>query len=218
MKPKNLPYFVPSIILTVSAVLSTVTAVRADQTWTGATDAAWATLTNWSGGAIPLTTENAVFDATSTTNLTAIALGANRTVNGITFTSPASDVTIIAGSTGSLTKSGLGSLTLSADNNYTGGTTVNAGTLLAQAPNSSTGSGSVLVNTGATLGGSGKVAGVVTVASGGGIAPGTSVQRNCGVLSVKPAPELGASSRSIFHVPASAVRLVALGFLNAPSR
>lgn len=85
--------------LIVCASVCAATSAHADQTWTGATDAAWGTLTNWSGGAIPLTTENAVFDATSTGNLSTIALGANRTIRGITFTSPASDVTIVAGST-----------------------------------------------------------------------------------------------------------------------
>lgn len=85
--------------LIVCASLCAVTSGHADQTWTGATDAAWGTLTNWSGGAIPLTTENAVFDSSSTANLSAIALGANRTIKGITFTSPATDVTIVAGST-----------------------------------------------------------------------------------------------------------------------
>ena len=85
--------------LIVCASFCAAASANADQTWTGATDAAWATLTNWSGGALPLTTEKVVFDATSTANLSAIALGANRTINGITFTSPATDVAIVAGST-----------------------------------------------------------------------------------------------------------------------
>jgi fibronectin-binding autotransporter adhesin len=85
--------------LIVCASLCAATSAHADQTWTGATDAAWATLTNWSGGALPGTGENVVFDPTSTGNLTAIALGANRTVSGINFTSPAGPVTIATGST-----------------------------------------------------------------------------------------------------------------------
>ncbi len=93
--------------LIICASLCAVNSASADQTWTGAADANWATLTNWSGGALPLATDNAVFDSTSTANLGAIALGANRTINGITFTSPASDVTIVAGSTLNLNSGGI---------------------------------------------------------------------------------------------------------------
>lgn len=87
----------PRTCVVVCTSLCAATSVQADQTWTGATDASWATLTNWSGGAIPLATENAVFDSTSTANLTAITLGANRAVNGVVVTNPPSDVTIATG-------------------------------------------------------------------------------------------------------------------------
>lgn len=79
------------------------------------------------------------------------------------------------GSTGSLTKTGAGSLSLDGDNDYSGGTTVTAGTLLANATTSSTGSGAVTVNSGATLGGDGVIAGAVTIESGATVAPGNSV-------------------------------------------
>jgi autotransporter-associated beta strand protein len=72
---------------------------------------------------------------------------------------------------GSITKVGTGTLELSDFNNtYTGGTTVNGGTLLV---NGSTGSGTVTVNNGATLGGMG-MAGPTVINAGGGIAPGSS--------------------------------------------
>jgi autotransporter-associated beta strand protein len=76
---------------------------------------------------------------------------------------------------GGLTKKGLGTLTLSAGNTYTGNTSVAEGTL------SVTGSlaGNASVSKGATLGGNGSIYGAVTVlgddAGGGTINPGTSI-------------------------------------------
>jgi autotransporter-associated beta strand protein len=74
-----------------------------------------------------------------------------------------------------LTKNGTGSLTLAltGSNSYSGGTTVNVGTLLANnTSGSATGSGPVNVANTATLGGSGSAGGAVTVNDGGTIAPG----------------------------------------------
>lgn len=77
---------------------------------------------------------------------------------------------------GGLTKSGAGTLALAADNGYGGGTTVAAGTLLANnTAGSATGAGAVNVNAGGTLGGAGTVgntAGPVSVNAGGTLAPG----------------------------------------------
>lgn len=72
------------------------------------------------------------------------------------------------------TKSGGGTLTLSGANVHTGGTTVNAGTLLINnTSGSGSGSGSVIVNnSGTVLGGSGTMTGPVTVNSGATLAPG----------------------------------------------
>ena len=72
------------------------------------------------------------------------------------------------GTGGSLTKVGLGNLTLSGSNTYTGPTTVNAGKLFVDG----TVTNAVTVNGGA-LGGSGNT-GAVTVNSGGTLAPGRS--------------------------------------------
>ncbi len=78
---------------------------------------------------------------------------------------------------GGLTKAGSGTFTLarSAGNLYTGATVVSNGTLLV---NNSTGSGTgtntVAVNSGAVLGGTGKITGAVTVNSGGHLSPGAS--------------------------------------------
>ena len=73
-------------------------------------------------------------------------------------------------------KTGTGTFTLESSNSYSGGTTVNGGTLLANNGNptfgSATGTGAVAVNSGGTLGGNGAIAGSVTVNSGGTLMPG----------------------------------------------
>jgi autotransporter-associated beta strand protein len=70
--------------------------------------------------------------------------------------------------TGSLTKVGAGSLTLSRGNTYTGGTTISAGVLrINSQAGSGTGTGPLAVNDG-TLGGKGIIAGDVTVGTGSG--------------------------------------------------
>ena len=86
--------------------------------------------------------------------------------------------TQIQGAGTTLTKTGNGklNLTVAAGNTYTGNTTVNGGTLAVNnTSGSGTGSGNVAVNSGGLLGGNGIISGTVTVASGGGIAPGNSV-------------------------------------------
>ncbi|WP_367873306.1 beta strand repeat-containing protein [Luteolibacter sp. Populi] len=83
---------VRAALLTCATLCATIPA-HAAKTWTGATDANWATLTNWQEGALPDATENIVFNASSTSNL-AINLGANRTVQGISLSNPAGPVTL----------------------------------------------------------------------------------------------------------------------------
>ncbi|MFW5693504.1 MAG: autotransporter-associated beta strand repeat-containing protein [Thermoguttaceae bacterium] len=74
-----------------------------------------------------------------------------------------------------LAKQGLGILALTGANTYTGGTSVDAGTLLANnATGSGTGSGAVTVNPGAALGGTGRIGGNVSIGAGGSLAPGDS--------------------------------------------
>ena len=72
--------------------------------------------------------------------------------------------------TGSFVKQGSGTLTLTGANTFTGGTTVNAGTL---SVNGSLASG-VTVNSGGALGGTGTIGGL-TIGSGGTLAPGNSI-------------------------------------------
>ncbi|WP_167598988.1 Ig-like domain-containing protein [Comamonas sp. A23] len=90
------------------------------------------------------------------------------------------------GGTGGLTKTGSGSLTLSNTNNYSGTTTVSAGTL---AVNGSTASATT-VNSGGTLAGVGTLGGNVSVNSGGTLSPGNSA----GTLTVNGNLQMNAGS------------------------
>ena len=82
----------------------------------------------------------------------------NQTVNG-TYAG------VISG-TGEFRKSGVGSLSLSGQNSYTGPTQVNNGTLFIEG-NQETATGALSVASGATLGGKGTVGGSTTIAAGG---------------------------------------------------
>jgi autotransporter-associated beta strand protein len=87
-----------------------------------------------------------------------------------------------------LTKTTTGVVELSGANTYTGGTVVEAGTLLVNnTSGSGTGTGGVTVYDGGTLGGNGTIAGVVTLNEGGTLSPGTSI----GTLTLGSSPSLG---------------------------
>ena len=91
-------------------------------------------------------------------------------------------------SNGALSKTGAGTMGLTAANTYAGGTTVSAARLLVNnSTGSGTGTGGVTVN-GGTLGGTGTVSGAVTLNSGGTIAPGTAPA--IGSLKLSSAPTL----------------------------
>lgn len=76
----------------------------------------------------------------------------------------------ISGSSGSLRKQGMGTLTLSGNSNYTGGTIVATGTLVVNGSLP----GGMVVASGATLTGSGSVNGTTQIQGGGVLSPGSS--------------------------------------------
>jgi fibronectin-binding autotransporter adhesin len=103
-----------------------------------------------------------------------------------------------------LTKSGTGTLTLSGTNTYSGGTTVNAGTLLvSNTAGSGTGTGAVVVNNSGTLGGTGTITGAVTLNNSAVLNPGPSgangTAASVGTLSTGA---LTLAGTNIFHVDA----------------
>ena len=106
----------------------------------------------------------------------AIAIAAGKTFKY--NSSAAQTLSGIIGTTGIagvLVKDGLGTLTLTNANIYTGGTTVSAGTLLVNnTTGSGTGTGTVNVGINGTLGGTGAVSGPVILA--GILAPGNSIE------------------------------------------
>jgi len=153
-------------------------------TWTltGATTA----LTPWQllGGTLSISQDGSLgdaaggltFDTGTLQNTGAFTSARAATLNagGGTFDTVA-DLTWngLIGGSGSLTKTGTGTLILTANNGYTGATNVNAGTLRVNG-DQSTATGLTTIASGATLGGSGTIGGAVIIADGGRLAPGNS--------------------------------------------
>ncbi|MCE9615270.1 MAG: autotransporter-associated beta strand repeat-containing protein [Lentisphaerae bacterium] len=134
---------------------------------------------NTYGGTITLNADSRLQSDAQTLTLD---VASGNAVNGAARTltlGGAGDIVVadpISLTTGALVKDGAGKATVTATNSYSGGTTVNGGTLLVNnASGQGTGSGTVTVNGGGTLGGTGFITGTVTVNSGGTLSPGTSV-------------------------------------------
>jgi autotransporter-associated beta strand protein len=90
----------------------------------------------------------------------------------------------ISGSGTRLVKQGTGTLVLTGSNTYAGTTDITGGTLVANNSGnntSATGTSAVNVNAGGRLAGDGRVAGSVTVASGGQLAPSNASTPNAGI-------------------------------------
>ena len=117
-----------------------------------------------------------------------LTVGSNNLTTG--FYGVIQDGGIVGGTGGSLTKIGTGALVFSGTNTYTGGTTVQLGTLLINTKRGSgTGSGNVQVNVG-TLGGIGAIIAAVTVGTSSGasafLSPGD-LNKLIGTLTIRKA-------------------------------
>jgi len=96
-----------------------------------------------------------------------------------------------------LIKSGSGTLILAGANTYRGGTVVSNGTLrVANINGSATGTNQLLVLENASLSGTGKISGPVTIKAGGTLTPGTSI----GLLSISNSLVLEAGSTNVMEV------------------
>jgi fibronectin-binding autotransporter adhesin len=156
-------------------------------TWTGQTNGNGAANSNWdnaiSNNWAAISTASAVSNGTAVTFGDTNAANSDAAITNTTVTvatlgvSPTSttfnnsDVNYTVGGgaiggTGTLTKSGTGTVTLSGANSYTGATTVSAGTLVING-DQSLATGTVTVNDGGILGGSGTLGGGLVVNEGG---------------------------------------------------
>ena len=133
-----------------------------------------------SGGTLALGSNSDTIGALSLTSGSITGTG-TLTTSGATL-DLASDLSlgVILGG-GALTKQGVGVLTLTAANTYTGATTVSAGTLNLASGASLDAASALSLASGATLTGTGTASGAVTLASGAILSPGAS---NVGTLSL----------------------------------
>jgi autotransporter-associated beta strand protein len=121
-----------------------------------------------------------------TTYMFGLTGGAFIQAGGVTFDTNGFNITIsqdlkhdpalpVGTPDGGLKKIGAGILTLTGTaTNYTGPTTITAGTLLVNSINGN-GAGAVAVKNGGTLGGTGSISGPITLEQGGKLAPGASI-------------------------------------------
>lgn len=151
----------------------------------GTLDASGSGALNFTGGQIFLSGSNTARSFTlAGTHAGANTLGGSLGDNGTGATS--------------LVKSGSGTWVLTGSSTYSGGTLINAGTLLVNNPTGSgTGTGSVVVQTAGKLGGNGTISGAVSVE--GTLAPGNSIESlSTGALTITSTGtldiELGRSS------------------------
>ena len=164
------------LLALIAFTLATESAIAATGTWSGAATGTWdTTATNWTGvSGTPWDSTNGLTDPAvfNTASLAAVVSGTVNT-NGITFNASGSlsnGVINLAGTTplinvassmtgtvnsvltaaAGLTKSGTGTLILTASNTYTGATTISAGTLqIGNGANATAGAGTGVLAVGA---------------------------------------------------------------------
>ena len=132
-------------------------------------------------GSGPLTLNGGTVDLTTFNQSLGSFTLAGGSLNGSRGTLTASSIQAQSGTVNAslagaaaFTKSTAGTVSLNASNSFTGGATLNAGTLWVNNPaGSGTGSGSVSVNNSATLGGTGTILGRIILNSGATLSPGT---------------------------------------------
>lgn len=145
--------------------------------------------------------------ASGTGNTTYLIGGNNLDV---TFHGTISSNTAVAGSLVVLRKLGTGTLTLSGNNTYSGGTTLEGGALrINNVAGSGTGSGDLTVASGATLGGSGFIGSPTTLNDFATLAPGNSV----GTLTFLDDLTLGEFSQLNFDLGSTSDSVVVNGAL-----
>jgi fibronectin-binding autotransporter adhesin len=169
---------VPSLIIANNSAFGTGTFTQAGSNAkisTGST-----AITNSNNNPIALN-NNFSFEGPNALNLGtgAVTINAARTITVNSSTLAMGGAISESGSGFSLTKAGTGTLNLSGASTYSGGTTLSAGTLLVNNTSdsdSALGTGSVIVNSGATLGGSGSVilTGANTITVNGALSIGNS--------------------------------------------
>jgi autotransporter-associated beta strand protein len=159
--------------------------------YTGGTsiDAGWVTLGNNAAAGTGAITVNggSLYLQNGINASNSVALAAPQSKVGVEGTSTGTLSGVISG-TGTLNKDGTGTLVLTGANTFTGGVSVNAGSLLV---NGST-LGATVVAAGASLGGTGSV-GNVTLAAGAKITPGASGGSSIGTLTLASLKLEGAS-------------------------
>ena len=135
-------------------------------------------------GTLTLTASNSYSGGTTISNGTLqLNTGAwfgsgNITNNGALVFNSAANLTVgaVIRGTGAVTLANTGTVTLTGNNPYSGGTTISKGALLVNnSAGSGAGTGALVVANGATLSGGGVIGGAVTINSGGIYAPGNPV-------------------------------------------